>query len=558
MRHKNLMLIYIVSLLLASAFVSSDTGCCELTCQETSQSECSGTFYPDKECADMGVCNVGCCIDNEGYCLTNYLKGNCARADGEFIDTVECRHYWRCISEDDNPLTGYIGYNEIYSKNKAISYIDPPSGKIGTYFTVKSYVFDKLNVKEVKARIFSDSYEKEINLYDDGKHGDGNEGDSLYANKWNSRFFPPFIGLKNVNYAVSVNGVEKKDYFTLTSENCIPLLKPSDSGIERDIVFIMYGDYHQQQLFDFQAINVRSIMSTSNPDKISNYNFYKVSGPLEESRSSRALQKAQEECSFYDPRSKTLIYFNNDVKGCSQNGRFIEVNPNIYVNNKNSTKNLDEFLTNFCSYIVTRDQLLGEYRFSPPEVTVIMPKNNSAFTSSDIDVSFMAVDDFDENLSYKIYLDMINPSMIVDEGYVENERTAIRKIKGIPDGKHAFMIVVEDEKSKGYSGYSFFSVNVSNYIIGITSLDPICYESSPDINFTISHASESEVEYSVYSDDMPIKNGTAVINTMVSVNSNLTNGDHDIRIFSKDSMNKTASTLPYRIYIGDDCPYGYS
>ena len=92
--------------------VNDDIGCCQLTCQETVRDKCSSNFYPDEECNKLDQCNVGCCIDEEGYCLSNYLKGNCKNM---FVQKSECNQFPYCImARQRSSLLGSTGYPVVF------------------------------------------------------------------------------------------------------------------------------------------------------------------------------------------------------------------------------------------------------------------------------------------------------------------------------------------------------------------------------------------------------------------------------------------------------------
>ncbi|MBI2652354.1 hypothetical protein HYX00_02705, partial [Candidatus Woesearchaeota archaeon] len=70
----------------ATKISSGNEGCCTSICQQTFKNECYGKFVESRKCDELEDCRVGCCIDKEGYCLTNYLYGNCINSNGTYLN----------------------------------------------------------------------------------------------------------------------------------------------------------------------------------------------------------------------------------------------------------------------------------------------------------------------------------------------------------------------------------------------------------------------------------------------------------------------------------------
>jgi len=133
----------------AAAIGTGNEGCCTSVCHQTARNECYGRFIDGKKCNELDECSVGCCIDKEGYCLTNYLHGNCIGSYGFSInrdcsDIIFCRN-----------LTGksYASgqYGIMGKKGTGASLQKPEAGYYNSSFKIQYYLYDKANVLHVLA-----------------------------------------------------------------------------------------------------------------------------------------------------------------------------------------------------------------------------------------------------------------------------------------------------------------------------------------------------------------------------------------------------------------------
>ena len=109
------------------------TGCCDTICQETGASSCAGGFYPGSGCNAVPACEVGCCVDGEGYCLGNYLQSNCVRRGGNFVQSSECADTLLCLVEKTSAdLVGATGYTpRLRAGEHAVAVAMPAAGRRG-------------------------------------------------------------------------------------------------------------------------------------------------------------------------------------------------------------------------------------------------------------------------------------------------------------------------------------------------------------------------------------------------------------------------------------------
>ena len=162
---------------------SSNDGCCTSICQQTSKYECYGKFIEGKKCNELEECNVGCCIDKEGYCLTNYLYGNCISGNSFHINK-DCSNIIFCRNLTDKSYTSRQ-YNIKNKKGAGITTVKPPADYQKSSFNIKYYLYDKTDVLSVAAELrYGENLVDSISLYDDGSHNDGAKDDNLYGNNW--------------------------------------------------------------------------------------------------------------------------------------------------------------------------------------------------------------------------------------------------------------------------------------------------------------------------------------------------------------------------------------
>ena len=543
--------------------VAEGKGCCSAICQETSKDECFGNFSLGTSCNDIDQCNIGCCLDAEGYCLGNYPKGICVSVGGSFTLGKECVQNPICLIPKAEPL-GYTGYNTIFGKDQnGVLFVEPISGTKGLPFTIKLKIFGE-NATIIKTRIISkeENYEKILSLYDDGYHNDGNANDGLYAGIWQSESFSSFSGIRKLDVVASVNKKQKNitNNILLSSNQCLPLTPTWDNPSKRrDVIFISLADQQQESSVDPQINNIFSqfISISGLQGEVNNINFYTVSNSIRGGDTEFSKQRVKQNCNFYDSEKDTIIFLNNNFEKCKQEEGVISVNPNILFNRTaiENTKNITDFINNFCKYALTQKQFeeLVTSLASAPNITIINPKNNSNLNVNEVPVSFIINDNQNENLSYEIYLDINQPFMVIGKGNASIGKE-ITKLVNISDGVHSiWMEATDNDNNFAFSEILTITVNVSNFVIDITSLDPdIEYKESPNVDFVLNHRIEPKINYSVLINDKLYLTGEATITLNNSITTNLPNGEHKIQVIAKDNQNRTSESLPYVININKE------
>src|SRR3989344_2680651 len=541
---------------------TSIEGCCGLTCQESAREDCPSEFHENAQCADVTACNVGCCVDSEGYCLSNYLAGNCAAANGKFIAQHECLHEPLCISEPPiGDIRGYIGYPFVFRQDiDGFMFSDDIAGFPGQIFTLKSFIFSDATRARVTAA--SGDYTKTLALYDDGAHGDGNPEDGLFAAIWRTDDFPLFQGLRRINIEGEADNKELiADYLFLSTTGCFPMQKPWEQTEERrDVIFTSVNPQ-----LSANAVTPREIIgfiTTQTPvGETAEINFAEIEEP--QTSKDNAVASVRNRCQFYDPQD-TIIVLDSQAQQCTQQDNVVHIPPDIVINetarNKVTALHANELLAQFCSFIQTSAQyyLFELEKYKAPEITIFAPINDSAHTTSEIEFSFIINDSLDEQVNYNIYMDMNHPSAILQSGIAARNTPIFQQIN-ISDGYH--LVWVEAVDSNGNIGASdevIIHVNESNFVIDIISLDAIEQNHSPQINFTISYGTSAVVNYSILinatrgsmENAAAFFNSTATASELINVSTALENGTHIIQIIANDNNGRTSSSLPYIFGIG--------
>ena len=109
--------IYLILIILLVQPIYGDVcGCCEDFCIDTTPDLCQPAelYHSGASCNDVENCNLGCCIDEEGYCFTSYPKGNCDRLNNTF-EARDCTEVYQCRTVlDQFSIRGYTGLDQFY------------------------------------------------------------------------------------------------------------------------------------------------------------------------------------------------------------------------------------------------------------------------------------------------------------------------------------------------------------------------------------------------------------------------------------------------------------
>ena len=365
-------------------------------------------------------------------------------------------------------------------------------------------------------------------------------------------------GIGKVYYKAIIDGKESEDsdYLIYSTSECIPLRKPwDDPHIRKDIIILgSITKPIEGSRFKTQTRSIIGNLVKNNNEELDKLNFYSINELLENANVNTAEAKVFTECSFYNPSVDQIIFLDNSFDSCEKNDKMIRTSPNLIFNQTKilSEDNISLIVDNLCSYVMTAKDLekIINASLTPPSIIINSPLNNTKYDKSLIMVDFIIVDEGESNSKFEIYADINNPSMMKASGTVQtNVETKAALL--LSDGTHDIWVEATDKfGNMGFSDYITIFVNVSNFIVNISSLEKINYDKSPTVNFTISHKSDSVVNYKIINGVNTISSGTSIVGQKTSINTNLQNGTHQLLVVAKDSSNKTLQSLPYYIIVG--------
>ncbi|MBI2541452.1 hypothetical protein HYV80_01970 [Candidatus Woesearchaeota archaeon] len=435
---------------------SNDEGCCTSICRQTSKAECYGGLVAGKKCNELEECNVGCCIDKEGYCLTNYLQGNCISGYGTSINK-DCSNLVFCRNITDKSY-GARRYN---LKNKAagFSYSKSNADYYKSSFSIQYYLYDKTNVASVIAQIKDNGNAVDsIALYDDGSHNDGSKNDNLYGNNWLSSKIKDFEGFKKfdvdimVSYAGGIlQSINKTQSITLLKNNkCLPIVNEWDSSKKHSMIFAAqnYEDYGFQR-FETDVQNFLNVLfSADNLKNNKELNIYRLEQSLSYFNIPTLASIASSSCPAYSNKKDMLIVLDPNEEYCiMESSRIIRVNPQALFYRNITSKELNETFADFCSYTITPKKLADDIiAFATPPKITVHTLENGTYNSSFINLSFSV-----SAINYPV-----NNSVFLDNQLVFNnaadEETAENVAVNLANGTNYFLIKsVDKNKNKAFA-----------------------------------------------------------------------------------------------------------
>lgn len=566
----------IIILLLASISFPVNSlaadGCCTLTCKQSDENYCPGFFEAGENCNEIEQCNIGCCLDEEEYCLGNFLKGNCERLNGKFISKKECRQHVPCLTEPSlESLRDYTGFPFIFENEYGgMSSIMPVSGERGDFFKIRAVVSEHEEIDSVMALINITPAQTAVLLYNDGNHGDGNDNDTIFSNQFDSSIIPEFYGIKNMNVELSMhNGMDTVNTanlsFTLVDNtDCLPIFKLwQDNSSKKEIIFAGY-DYTDNTIKQELGKNAESAIGALLSidyfrDELDEFNFYITleNTGVKDFDYMQAYVGGQ--CPIYNNLEDYVILFDKNEQQCKQQGKLIITNPILYPDNQ-EIKNIDDFdqlMDNFCIYMLTEQKLIENemLKYEEPEITVTKPLNNSVFDTSEVEVIFTITDSKNTYMDYSVYLDTDLQETTYLSGTATSGVPIVGNLSNLPDGWHELHIEAQDSDGNlGLLEPIYFFVNVSNFVIDLISPDSTIYNESPVIDFKISHATAQDVNYSVFVNDVLFVNASTALNQIVSLPTNLTEGDYKIKITATDNESRSTWYIPAPFYLDKQKP----
>ncbi|MFW6220576.1 MAG: hypothetical protein ACOC3X_02775 [Nanoarchaeota archaeon] len=439
------------------------SGCCEDVCKELKESDCPGKYHHGKSCFEINECNVGCCIDNEGYCFSNYLEGNCIKNGFTFISEHECDNHFECLFTNEDSLVGFTGLNvnkKEDASDSVVSYIESNTHTKGDKFTIK-YMAPFSTNKDVKARINYDGYEKTIKLYDDGMHDDGNKDDGLYAGKWDSSDYLHVHGIQKIPYSIIVDGelVENTNFNIIISSNtCSPLVNQFNKS-NRNIIFIISSDVDEFSDYKEVAYFILNSIVRLNALSIHDYNYLIVNKPIGLSDVNFAKNFIESSCTNdYNPSRDFVFFIDKNYNKCTINSRFIHLSPMFFINS-NKIREYDNYLdlmNNFCDVIILEDELNATLNPQPYNATVTInhPLNHETYSQNLLEVNFTITHNSDDDLEFEIF----NEGVLLHTGY-SNKSENFSFDFNFDQGSHRIWIEVDLEYEMYISNFVEFAVS---------------------------------------------------------------------------------------------------
>lgn len=432
-------------------------GCCTSICQQTSKNECYGKFIAGGKCQEIEECNVGCCIDKEGYCLTNYLSGNCISSYGTNInkdcnDLVFCRN----ITDKSYASRRYSIKNKIAGFSSSKSTADYYKSS----FNIQYYVYDKTNVLSVTAKIKDNGKVIDsIALYDDGSHNDRTKNDNIYGNNWQSSKISDFEGFRKLNVNIIVRYSDNSQQFinktqsiTVIKDNkCLPIFTEWGNDKKHSIIFAAQNyDAHGYQKFETDAENFLNVLFSI--DKFSqnkgNVNIYRLEQSLSYFNIPTLASIASSSCPSYSNKNDMIIVLDANEQYCvAESNKITRVSPQVLFYQNISSRELNESFADFCSYILTPKKLADDIiAFARPPTIIISTSTNVTYNLSSLNLSF-SISAVNYPVNYSVAVENVK---VLDK--ITNGEVSDNIILSLINGTNAVLIrAVDKNKNKAFA-----------------------------------------------------------------------------------------------------------
>jgi hypothetical protein len=425
-------------------------GCCEDLCAQTLAAECSGTFHVGKYCREVDNCLVGCCIDVEDYCLTNYLKGNCLSKKGSF-EKKRCQDNIFCKFGTDKPL---VSRDEELRLRRLLNFSTGISAGVAYYgssMMIRHVVSPPEHVSQVEALINKNNVlVAVVQLFDDGNHNDGAPDDGIFAQEWDTEGVSLSAGdLDIVELPMHIritkaDGVEiipHAQTLTLLNGNvCFPLNYPP-RNVDKRIAVIGEGYSSYVQYKQDVSYFLSRLFSSGNLSlHLADTDVHRV-----DIMDMGDLSVATTHCRWFNGSRDTLIILKRGIV-CEQQPPtpVVKVEPRTFLNVSIAEMNYRTF-ENFCTYVKTERQVIDELveQIRGPRA-VFAQGHNSTVNSTVANVTFSIVYGF-RPVTYEVYVNtQVDPDTlqpIVLASGTSNDETPIKvDIPGLWYGEHVVQV----------------------------------------------------------------------------------------------------------------------
>jgi len=398
------------------AVSGTNGGCCTSICQQTSKEECYGAFMPGQKCKELEACRVGCCIDREGYCLTNYLYGNCIGSFGTSVNR-DCSDIVFCRNLTDKSYASRI-YNIKSKKGAGIS-AGQQAGYYKSSFSIKYYLYDKSNVLSVIAEIVdSGAIVDSLALYDDGFHNDGAKNDNLYGNNWQSSKIKDFEGFKSLDIDIVIvykdgtnTKISKAQSIVIVGKSkCLPIYAEWGNTSKYGMIFAA-DNYNSSSGYGQLESDANSFIGAlfsigGFSGSKANFNFYRLEEALSYLNTQAIASIASSSCPSYSNTKDLIIVLDPKEEYCiSENKKIIRTNPSVLFYSNITSADINKTLEDFCGYVLTPKKLAdGIIGFATPPKIVMHTSDSITYNTTIVNLSF-SISSVNYPVNYSIFLE---------------------------------------------------------------------------------------------------------------------------------------------------------
>jgi len=571
-------------------------GCCETYCQVIGEDMCPGEMHYGQECSQIAECNVGCCIDNEGYCLNNYLYGSCSSKGYNFVST-DCSNVYNCTMSLSQPsVRENTGYDLVFNRSEigeGFGLVNPPSQIYGRESNVGYYVYDKTNIAEIKARIYDGNVAiDEFYLYDDGNTEDYNTDDNFYSYSWSTTRAGSFSGLKKfyVEYHIQTNDNNKtikqnESSITVVRDTiCAPIkYEWQDPSQKSDIIFVNKG-LNNDDFDDHVDIIIEKLWKNTLFESYrDSFNFYRIDKSYNDITSIE--NEVMSECYFFNS-SEDILFVLDETQGIciKQNGMAIVTpdlvfaDPNPFRNYVPDISNASAVIRDLCYFIVTEELInnaTGGNNFAPN--IEILTDDGTLFYNNEIKIDIIIEDSDDPTITYEAYavrydLDVITAmtgrtkaelidmnddqlsSLLDSVGYVASEIKRYGSSQdgveeeivfgSVSDGMYDIWVVVRDSGGNMVSS-DIITIEVTTPDFNANLISPVgsvnISHKDVSLSFNVSHPNEATVEYKIFVNNIFQLNGDINVGEIKIENITLSEGYNEIRLKMEDSVGELSN-----------------
>ena len=511
-----------------AATLPAGEGCCLTTCTVTGESECGSptNFVNGQDCTVQAQCNIGCCVDTEGYCYTNYLQRSCDAEGGKFLQGRECFVERQCLIPPLRPAE-QEGYMFSGAEGVLTIHTSPSTVKYGESVVLMAELFEHEIDVRIEVSNNDTGYRQIYAARDNGIDPDRFSIDRRYSFRWDSDDDPvPAADFRTYELQAYIGGVKRGDpgSVVVTPGDCRPL-QVSDTGTTNVLLTKRQG---LDVDFGFEMQKIVEMFKPDRP-KSEILNFYVYDQDIHVTGGN-----INSICPFNFEANDLVMQYDFDYPTCTQEAsNIVHTNPDYEIVRR---VNDSSFTTHFCDYIETKRDLVQRLRLRnvTPQIELINPTGNTHFDTPLIDLAFK-VDDNPGDIRYKVYLDQDFNE--INWGYTVAGNNVVAQIP-IEDGDRHITIEAEDLDRNVEFIHFNYTANIDNFTSQLRKL------SSDTFELKIDHNNETLFEYYVYNEETPIATGIYQKGTDEFINVTLPEGNHTLWVRSEERTGRRSTTDP--------------